>query len=501
MRLTGHGRRATSHAALIAICFGTLIACDKDERPDAAVPAAGAMNTGTDQLAIRIPLAGGTARVFGYPALDSALWEAPTKLSAPARVFGFSANSGTIVGVAKSGTPFRLDLRVGGIDGQVKGLTGVTSADGSTIYGLTTKGAVRRLTPAGSWSYQPPRAVQGLFPLNDGSLVLTADDKDRTRIWKMRPPDTSVVDTGSVPRAFRVVKTAVGDRLYLAGKATLFGVRTRELTTATPIEVEKDVRAIVPTPSGDRIYLIQDSAAVLLVVDRYRDAVVERITLPGEPREARMDPLGRYILVRPQQGDSAWVVAVGSDRLLGTIASSWRDDLPAVGPDGSVLTVKGADIIILEPETLRGRRRVAGGARDYWYFFGWNGFRPRAAGLDEPVQFGGTDSLGDSVGFVIDSVVDDEAWPDTNAAGQPAAPPAAPLRGFIVSFAALLDIGSAQVMAEQIRGEGLPARVLTSIVDGATVHRVVLGPYPSRADAERAARVSSRPFWIYEAQP
>lgn len=488
---------------MLALVSVILIACDRDERPDASVPASGAMNTGTDQLAMRIPAAGGTARVFGYPALDSALWAAPAGLSAPARVLGFSPNGGTIVGVAKNGTPFRLDLRVGGIDGQVKGLTGVTSADGSTIYGLTAKGAVRRLTPAGAWSYQPPRAVTGLFPLNDGSLVLTADDRDRTRLWKIRPPDTSVVDTGSVPRAFRVVKTAVGDRLYLAGKATLFGVRTRELSVPKAIEVEKDVRAIVPTPSGDRIYLIEDSAAVLLVVDRYRDAVVEQIVLPGEPREARMDPLGRYILVRPQQGDSAWVVAVGSDRLLGTIASVWREDLPAVGADGAVLTVKGADIIILEPETLRARRRVPGGAKDYWYLFAWNGFRPRAAGLDEPVRFGGTDSLGDSVGFVTDSIGDDAAWPDTATVGELAAPPPAPApaRGFIVSFAALREVGSAQVMAEQIRGEGLPVRVVASVVEGATIHRVILGPYPSRADAERAARGSTRPFWIYEAEP
>ena len=501
MRVTGTGRRLTSRAGVLAaLAFVIPIACDRDERPDAAIPSTGALTAGTDQLALRIPLAGGPARVYAYPQLDSVLWSGATAVGAPGRVLGFSPEAGTVVGVAKNGTPFRLDLRAGGIDGQVKGLSGVTSADGSTIYGLTTKGAVRRLTPAGSWSYQPSRPVQNVFPMSDGSVVLSADDRERTRLWKVRPPDTAVVDTGSVPRAFRIVKTNVGDRLYLAGKATLFGVRTRDLASVTPIEVERDVRAIVPTPSGDRVYLIEDSAAVLLVVDRYRDEVVQRIALPGLPREARMDPLGRYVLVRPQEGDSTWVIAVGSDRLLGTIATAWRDDLPAVAPDGSVLVVNGAHVIILEPETLRQRRRVPGGAKDYWYFFAWNGFRPRAAGLDEPVQFGGTDSLGDSVGFVTDSAIDD-AWPDTTPAGEPVATPAAPVRGFVVSFAALLDVGSAQVMAEQIRGEGLPARVLTSVVDGATVHRVVLGPYPSRADAERAARVSSRPFWIYEAQP
>ena len=52
------------------------------------------------------------------------------------------------------------------------------------------------------------------------------------------------------------------------------------------------------------------------------------VTLPGAARAVRMDPLGRYLLVRAAEGDSAWVVAVGTRRLVGAVRTAWRADLP-----------------------------------------------------------------------------------------------------------------------------------------------------------------------------
>jgi hypothetical protein len=33
------------------------------------------------------------------------------------------------------------------------------------------------------------------------------------------------------------------------------------------------------------------------------------------------------------------------------------------------------------------------------------------------------------------------------------------------------------------------------------VYRVVLGPYPTKADAERVGRESKESFWVYEGNP
>jgi len=52
-------------------------------------------------------------------------------------------------------------------------------------------------------------------------------------------------------------------------------------------------------------------------------------------------------------------------------------------------------------------------------------------------------------------------------------------------------------MAQQLSRAGLPARVLSprSLDDG---YRVVLGPYPTRNEAEAIGRKLGRPFWIYQ---
>jgi len=140
--------------------------------------------------------------------------------------------------------------------------------------------------------------------------------------------------------------------------------------------------------------------------------------------------------------------------------------------------------------------RARGGAADYWYPFVWDGFRPRAAALDKPVQF-----LSDS-----DSIR--AAARAESAAARPAAPaPAAPAPadtarpGFTVSFAALLDASRANDEASKIVVDGRAARVVTSLSNGMTVYRVVLGPYPTREEADRVGRASGHSYYVYAGTP
>src|SRR5204863_8744954 len=55
-------------------------------------------------------------------------------------------------------------------------------------------------------------------------------------------------------------------------------------------------------------------------------------------------------------------------------------------------------------------------------------------------------------------------------------------------------------MAQQLSRAGLSARVLPphGPDDG---YRVVLGPYPTRAQAEAIGRKLGRPYWIYQPTP
>jgi hypothetical protein len=239
-------------------------------------------------------------------------------------------------------------------------------------------------------------------------------------------------------------------------------------------------------------------SAEITVVDRYSGAVSRTIRLPGEARDLRMDPLGQNVLAR-SSGDSAWVIAIGSNEVTGSIRTSWRPDLPAFAPDGAIATARGDDVVFVSPAGLRGARTVPGGAGDFWHFFAWNGFRPRAADLDVPVTFdspatGIPDSLmpgGDS--FPQPTVRD--ASPSMIEPPPSIAPAAT---GFMVSFAAVLSEQRAREVASGFSVNGVRPRVAASPSGSTTIYRVVLGPYQTRDEAERVGRESRRQYWVYE---
>ena len=239
-----------------------------------------------------------------------------------------------------------------------------------------------------------------------------------------------------------------------------------------------------------------------------------------------MDRLGRYVLARPARGDSAWVIAVATNHVLGAARTRWSDDLPAAAPDGEIAVSVGPDVLLLDGETLQPMRTIAGGSSDYWLFIFWNGFRPRAAGVDQPVSFATAESTRDSAAAAtIDSVAAAASAPDTGAAAHAATPPAAvapkpaPVvttptpaspaataanaasSTWTVSFAALLTADKAQSLADSIHVDGASARVVPAQRSGATIYRVVIGPYPSRDAADRVGRDSHRSYWVFAGQP
>jgi cell division septation protein DedD len=208
------------------------------------------------------------------------------------------------------------------------------------------------------------------------------------------------------------------------------------------------------------------------------------------------------------------VVAVGTDRVIGTTRTAWRSDLPAVAPDGEIALLRSKDVVLVDGETLRPRRSITGGARDQWYFIGWNGFRPRAAGLDEPVEFPEYEEPVDTgVRAGADTVRQDPAEgrvttpslatvDSMRRAAQAAADSARrTATGFTVQFGALRSQAAARELAQSIRVEGAVARVATTVTGGIPIHRVIVGPFATRAQAERVAKTSNRSFWIYEGTP
>jgi hypothetical protein len=478
-----------------------LTACGSADRRDAATRTAPSSATaaarGPDNLVLRMPRAGGTARVYAYPRLDTVVWSAPSA-PAPARVLGFDEEAGGIAFVDARGQPARLDFRQGAASTVSKAkLASLASSDGSAIYAIAADGTVQRFAESGVWKWKPPVPARAVFPQPDGSLLVLGERKNASVIWRLRPPNADVVDSVVLTQVDRTLRTQVGDRLYLSAGKELTGIRTRTMQPTPSISFDAPIELLDATPSGDRVFIVTHGAKAIDVLDRYREKVSGTIELGRPIADLRMDPLGRYLLVRPEKSDSAIVVALGTSRVVGAVPTAWRADLPFVAPDGGIALAQGNDVIVVDGETLRPTVRARGAASDFWYPFRWSGFRPRAAALDQPVQFAqvATDSshAADSAAVKTDSGAAPSTAPRDTAAHRPA--------GWIVSFAALLVPERAQELAARITVGTEHPRVITAMRDGSTIYRVVLGPYATREDADRIGRESKQTYWVYEGTP
>jgi hypothetical protein len=493
---------------LIALAL-VLAACGSPDRPppaDTHDAVSANLRNGPDALVLRVPREGGLARVHTYPSVDSVVWTSAQPAPAIEQVLGFDAEAGLASFVDRSGTPGHIDFRLGDVRRAARRLrlTSPTSADGYAVFGVTSDGSVVRYTPTGNWSFKPPRPARAAFPQPDGSLIVLAGAPRQAVLWRVFPPETELLDTAAVPDVQRTLRTQVGDRLYFAVEGGgLAGIRTKTLDVVVrDVPLQGPVEALVATPSGDRVYVVTKDTKGVRVYDRYRERIAATIELPAQPSDLRMDPVGRYLLVRAAQGDSAWVVALATDRLIGAVRTAWRTDLPFVGLDGAIVTAVGRDAAIVDASTLRVTHAVPGGAADFWYPFRWAGFRQQDP-LGGPLA--GDSARGDSTLAQADTSIANAAAAGGVRADSGVTRVDSIVRpasvGYIVSFAALLSEERARETAEQIKVGDERPRVQPTPRDGSTIYRVILGPYPNRDHAERVGRASGQPYWVYEAQP
>lgn len=431
-------------------------------------PASGGRSAG---IAIRVPAQGGTARAYRLPGLTEIPNAIRGKLPAVGRVIGLDPEGEFLFVMSDKNAVLSLDLGSARVDTVATGITQAALGPDGTLYAVDAKRHVISVARRVRFAWPQPLGgvPRELFGATDQRLV-AVDPPQLITAGPNQPPTSRPIPAGA-----DVTATRWGDLIAVASDSGVLLIDPLGRRDPAFVPLEDHPRALVFSPSGHRIYVARRRMPGLAVIDRYERAEIDGVALPTPVATIRLDPVGRWLLGRPTIGDSAWVVDLPVKRLVGAVPTTWRVDLPAIAPDGSLLVRQATDAVAYRPDSLVEAGRLKGAGADLWILTSW---RPRgtyrSAFADAPGE------TGESGAAVADS-----------------AGPEGPL---YVQVSTSQNESWSSEMAQQLTRAGLAAKVLPpkGPDDG---YRVVLGPYPTRAQAETIGRKLGRPFWIYQPTP
>ncbi len=419
-------------------------------------------------FAIRLPAKGGPAKIYRLPALT----EIPNGLRARVppvqRVVGLDPESAFLFLLTAKKELMACDLESGRLDTVATAVEQATLGPDGTLYAVDDKRRVVSLARRVRFAWPQPLAAvpTELFGATDQRLVAVIR-RDPARLVTAapdQPPSSRELALGG-----DIAATLWGDLLAVASDSGVTLVDPLGRREPAFVSIADHPRALAFSPAGHLVYVARRTGLGLAVIDRFELREIDGVGLPGPAATIRLDPSGRWLLARPALGDSVWVVDLPVKALLGGIATSWHADLPTISPDGTLLVEQGGDVVALRADSIRETGRVRGGGDDLWVATMW---RTRRAGSasEAAVVAVGADAGGEGPLYVQVSVSQNQTW--------------------------------STEMAQQLSRAGLAASVLPPPPgrpdDG---FRVVLGPYPTRANAEAIGRKLGRPYWIYQPEP
>jgi hypothetical protein len=407
------------------------------------------------------------ARLYSVPDLDSTTWTPADKLPAIERAIGAAPEQGLVFLLDRKNNVIALDLDTRRTRNYFENVRYATVGPDGALYVVDTANSVIQLVRRAPVRFRSK--LQGkptdLYGTLDGALVTRLGGKQPA--LEFLGPDQAPVST-PVPEG-QVAASFLGDLFAVAADSAVVLYAPQRQTQPRSIPVSGDARAALFSPSGHRLYVAR-AAEPLLMLDRFEGTELRHVELPGPAKELRGDLYGNWILVRPEQADSVWVIDVGSGRYLGSTAARWTADLPAVAPPHTLLVRRGADLVALDlsAEGFPELGRIEGGAADLWLPLAWH-----PAETELP--------------FDSDS---------TAVAASDSGPP---------RLSVYLQVSSSQnpawanELADKLSAAGLPASVLPPR-RSEEAYRVVLGPYATREQAMETSRKLGMPSFIVTAQ-
>jgi len=417
---------------------------------------------------LRIPREGGVARLYRVESLDSADWKPADKLPPVDRPLGADPEQGLVFVMDRKNNVVAVDLDTRRVRTYLENVRYATVGPDGALYAVDTANSVVQLvrrTPVRFRSKLQGKPTQLHGTMDGGLLAQLGGERPALEyLGSDQAPSSTPLPKGQLASSF------LGDLVAVAADTAVVLYAPQRKSEPRSIPIAGDARAVMFSPSGHRIYVAQ-AAGPLLVLDRFDGTQLREIELPGPARELRGDMFGNWILVRPEDQDSVWVIDVGTGKQVGAAAARWSDDLPAIAPPHTLLARRGADLVGLDltAPNLPEVGRIKGGAADFWLPIAW-----------QPAQEAELPFQADSAAL---------AAADTG--------PARP--SVYLQVSSSQNPAWANELSGKLGGAGLPASVLAPRRTG-ELYRVVLGPYATREQAEATGRKIGMPSFIVTAQ-
>ncbi|HEX3233246.1 MAG TPA: SPOR domain-containing protein [Gemmatimonadales bacterium] len=418
--------------------------------------------------ALRMPPGGGVPRLYRLPTLSPSSWAIEDKLPAIERPIGADAEQGLVYVLDGKRNVVALDLETRRVRTSLDQIRYAAVGPDGALYTVDTGSTVTQLVRRAPVRFRSK--LQGtpaeLYATMSGAVLarLTGPAPVLEALGSDQAPTSTTLPSGPLATSL------YGDLVAVAADTAVVLYAPLGKTRPLSLPVSGHARAAVFSPSGHRVYVAQQDHQ-LLVFDRFSGARIQTIDLPGGARGLRGDQYGQWLMVRPDSGDSAWVIDIGRARRTGTVATKWAADLPAVASPNTLLAREGKDVIGRDlgktgfPET----GRVADGADDFWLVIGWR-----------PAQDVETVSASDSA--AVAAAADSQAAPSV-----------------YLQVSSSQNPSWANELSDKLRAAGLPASVLPPKRSD-EAYRVVLGPYASRDQAEETGRKIGMPSFVVTAQ-
>ena len=429
---------------------------------------------------LRLPSQGGSAAIYSADSLLPLEWQSPTGIPAIARPLGIDLADQMVYAVGDDDQMVGLDLlarrarpyltKVGRLSGTADGVVlGLDSARRPVRFANRTLTTFRAAVEGGQSVelVRAPGSRLSAYAASSGTLQVLAEEGELRRF--------------EVP-AGQLASSWFGDLLAVTTDSGLVLVKPGRDEAPEFVRIRGAPIASAFSPSAHRIYVARGRGD-LVVLDRFSNAELAVIDLDGAARALRPDRSGRWLLARAEAGDSVWVIDLVARRKVATIAAPWAADLPLVSGGRSLITRDGDDVVgwDLSQATPQPLGRLAGAASDVFLAIPWvpQGSRP------EPVTVALTPDLpgADTVPSEIPS--DESEARDPLEAGE-----------VFVQVTSTQNEGYAKALADQLRGIGFRASVHRAEEQSGGPFKVLVGPYPSRDEAEADGKRLGMPYFI-----